>query len=118
MTRSKHMICSVQITSRPAAFPGDLFLNGNFELLLAKCLCETCAFYLTQTLKLGLMLFFWWLAILEQLVCNLVRDDIVVLFCCRRINRQFFYCCLYFLAAVYHVGVSDEVLPGPLSLLR
>ena len=56
--------------------------------LLAIWLCEACDFYLTSTLKLGLTLFCWWLAVQEQLVCDLVRGDVMVLFCHRRITGQ------------------------------
>ena len=39
-------------------------------------------------LKLGLTLFCQWLAIQEQLVCDLVRGDVVVLFCHCRLAGQ------------------------------
>ena len=51
-------------------------------------------------------------------MCDLVRGDVVVLFCRRRITGQLLYHGPGFLAAVCHVDVFDEVLPGSLSLLR
>ena len=86
--------------------------------MLAEQLCEACGFYFTPMLKLCLMLFCWWLAVQKQLVCDLVRGVIMVLFCRRRIAGQILDRGLGFLAAVRHVDVFDEVLPGSLSFLR
>ena len=69
-------------------------------------------------LKISLYLFCWWLAVLYQLVCNIVRDDFVVLFYHRRVAKQLLDCGPGFLAAVCHVGVLDEVLPGASSFLK
>ena len=51
-------------------------------------------------------------------MCDLLRDDVVVLFCHCRIAGQLLDHGPGFLAAVFHVGVFDEVLPGSSSLLR
>ena len=94
------------VQSAPCKYhPGRHFflvtsLNGGFKLLFAEQLWEACSFYLKPMLKLSLTLLCRWLAIQEQLVCNLVRGDVVVLLCHRRITGQVFvvprlsYCCV------------------------